>query len=132
VTRRFFTAAGSADSGRLRWSRPRLIALDFDGTLAPLAATPQQARLEPGLRAVLRRLVRDPETSVALVSGRALNVLQAKVRLKGAFYIGNHGLTAEPAELGVASARVCAWSAVARRAEVALAPVIKVFPGCLL
>lgn len=49
-----------------------LIALDFDGTLAPLVDEPMTARMLPAARTALDRLAASPETTVALVSGRTL------------------------------------------------------------
>jgi len=53
-----------------------LIALDFDGTLSPLVDEPMTARMTPGARAALEKLVTLPHTVVALVSGRSLGHLR--------------------------------------------------------
>lgn len=52
-----------------------LIALDFDGTLAPLVDEPMSARMLPAARDALTRLSVAPDTTVALVSGRTLDHL---------------------------------------------------------
>jgi trehalose 6-phosphate phosphatase len=78
--------AARADRGRL------LVALDFDGTLAPIVPHPEDAALDPAVRDALARLAARPDTDVALVSGRALTDLRSRVRLADAFYAGNHGL----------------------------------------
>lgn len=49
-----------------------LVALDFDGTLAPLQDEPMDARMLPAARAAVSLLVDAPRTVVALVSGRTL------------------------------------------------------------
>lgn len=49
-----------------------LVALDFDGTLAPLQNEPMDARMLPASRAAVEALTRAPRTWVALVSGRSL------------------------------------------------------------
>ncbi len=49
-----------------------LVALDFDGTLAPLQNEPMDARMLPASRAAVEALTRAPHTWVALVSGRSL------------------------------------------------------------
>ena len=49
-----------------------LVALDFDGTLAPLVDEPMSARMLPEARAALDALLDTPQTTVALVSGRSL------------------------------------------------------------
>lgn len=55
-----------AATGRL------LVALDFDGTLAPLQNEPMQARMLPAARDAVDALIASPATVVALVSGRSL------------------------------------------------------------
>ncbi|AZC14205.1 trehalose-phosphatase [Microbacterium sp. ABRD28] len=56
---------------------PRLlVALDFDGTLAPLLDEPMDARMTDDARAAVDALVAAPETVVAFVSGRSLHDLR--------------------------------------------------------
>jgi trehalose 6-phosphate phosphatase len=66
--------------------------LDFDGTLAPIAATPIEAELPRETREVIERLSNCPCCTVAIVSGRALSDVRAKVGIEGITYVGNHGL----------------------------------------
>jgi trehalose 6-phosphate phosphatase len=72
--------------------RPLLVASDFDGTIARLDLDPWAARVLPGARAALRRLAALDGVVVALVSGRAARDLAARVRVGGAWYLGDHGL----------------------------------------
>lgn len=72
---------------------PRLlVALDFDGVLAPLVDVPSDSRPLPAAAAALNVLAALPETTVALVSGRGLADLAAvsgfgpPIRL-----VGSHG-----------------------------------------
>lgn len=52
---------------------PRLlVALDFDGTLAPLVDEPMSARMLPAAAEAVAALVSAPDTTVAFVSGRML------------------------------------------------------------
>lgn len=53
-----------------------LVALDFDGTLAPLVDHPMTARMTPRARAAVDALADLPDTVVALVSGRSLGHLR--------------------------------------------------------
>ena len=70
-----------------------LVALDFDGTLAPIVAVPADARALPAALDAIHGLAALPGTTVVLVSGRALadlatvSGLGPPVRL-----IGSHGL----------------------------------------
>lgn len=72
-----------------------LVALDFDGTLSPIVPVPSEAALLEGVEAPLRRLAARPDTTVAIVSGRGLADVRARVRLEGVYYAGNHGFEIE-------------------------------------
>lgn len=64
---------------------------DFDGTLSPIVQERERAQLAPGNRELLQQLQKHLRL-VALVSGRAVADLSARVGLSGLIYIGNHGL----------------------------------------
>lgn len=66
--------------------------LDYDGTLTPIAPSPEQATLPASTRAVLRELSHHPRMTVAVISGRPLNELRRLVRVRDLIYVGNHGL----------------------------------------
>ena len=69
-----------------------LVALDFDGVLAPIVQDPSTSRPLPGSATAVRALADLPATTVAMLSGRALHDLRtvsgfaAPVRL-----VGSHG-----------------------------------------
>jgi trehalose-phosphatase len=73
----------------------RLVALDFDGTLAPLVDDPPAARMTPAARAAVDRLgaaLAGTTTRLALVSGRNLADLAACSEPPvGTFLVGSHG-----------------------------------------
>ena len=70
-----------------------LVALDFDGTLAPEVDDPERARALPEAREAVLRLLKMPHTRVALVSGRALASLEHVSQLPdNALLIGSHGI----------------------------------------
>ena len=72
-------------------ARPLLVALDFDGTLAPLQDDPMRARVVPGGERLLARLAA-AGMHLALVSGRAMAQLPALAALPlGTVLIGSHG-----------------------------------------
>jgi trehalose 6-phosphate phosphatase len=64
---------------------------DFDGTISPIVARPEDAHIVPRARAALAGL-RDQLTVVAVVSGRGVEDLRARVGVDGLAYVGNHGL----------------------------------------
>lgn len=69
-----------------------LIGLDFDGTLAPLVDDPAESVPDPEAIEILADLAARPAVTVAIVSGRALNDLEARLgALPGAVLIGEHG-----------------------------------------
>jgi trehalose 6-phosphate phosphatase len=70
-----------------------LIALDFDGTLAPEVDDPEAARAIPEARAAVLALLELPGTRVALVSGRSLQSLEQVSDLPDtALLVGSHGI----------------------------------------
>lgn len=64
--------------------------LDFDGTLTPIVSRPELARLDPQVRECVARLA--TVAQVAVISGRHLDDLVARVNLRGIAYGGSHGL----------------------------------------
>jgi trehalose 6-phosphate phosphatase len=81
-------AALAADPAR----RPVLVALDFDGTLAPLQDDPSQSRIIPAGVEALARLAGTPGVWLALVSGRSMSDLHTLAQVPaGTFLIGSHG-----------------------------------------
>jgi trehalose 6-phosphate phosphatase len=70
-----------------------LIALDFDGTLAPLGDDPALSRMIPKARAALEALTELPGLSVALVTGRAIDSISVVGEpLPQWFLVGSHGI----------------------------------------
>ena len=70
-----------------------LVALDFDGTLAPLVDRPEDARATVRARAAIERLAASDDTRVAIVSGRALDSLgQVASPPDGTLLSGSHGV----------------------------------------
>lgn len=70
-----------------------LVALDFDGTLAPEVDRPEDARSLPEAKAAVLRLLALPHTRVALVSGRPLESLRQVAELpERVLLVGSHGI----------------------------------------
>jgi trehalose-phosphatase len=70
---------------------PLAVMLDIDGTLAPIAPRPEDARIPHSTRAVLQRLTALPRVHLALVTGRSAEDA-GRMAVDGAWIIGNHGL----------------------------------------
>lgn len=64
---------------------------DLDGTLSPIAPTPEAARITPRNRELLAEL-RKELPWVAIISGRRAGSVRERVGIPGLIYIGNHGL----------------------------------------
>ena len=82
---------------------PRLVAgrrvavfLDFDGTLSPIVERAEDARIDAATRAVVASLA--GSCAVAIVSGRDIADVRARVGLPGIAYSGGHGLDFVSAE----------------------------------
>jgi trehalose-phosphatase len=72
--------------------------LDYDGTLADFAPTPDHVEPNWELVALLRRLVRHPRLRVAVVSGRRLGHVQKLVPVRGIFLAGTYGVQIQTPE----------------------------------
>ena len=81
-----------------------LVALDFDGTLAGFSTDPLSVRMVPGARDALDRLATCAGTTVMLLSGRNLEILEPVAEVTAVaspspgdiLLVGSHG--AEPAD----------------------------------
>lgn len=75
---------------KMRKAKKQLLALDFDGTLAKIAAAPEKAHLENSTKDLLKKL--NKFFYIAIISGRSLSDIKSKVGLSSLIYSGNHGL----------------------------------------
>lgn len=71
--------------------RPCGLLTDIDGTISPIAPTPEAATVDQRCRQALRRLAHHLDV-VGAVSGRAAADAAAMVGLDALIYIGNHGM----------------------------------------
>ncbi|HEX6640035.1 MAG TPA: trehalose-phosphatase, partial [Thermoanaerobaculia bacterium] len=71
---------------------PRIIMLDVDGTLAPIAPRPQDALVPPATRRAIATLAARPGVHVVIVSGRGAADARRLVSVGNIWVIGNHGL----------------------------------------
>jgi trehalose 6-phosphate phosphatase len=98
------TSPDSTDIDHLAEVTELLVALDFDGTLAEFSTDPLEVRMVPGARESIDRLTACTGTTVMLLSGRNLEILQPVAEVTAVadpspgdiLLVGSHG--AEPAD----------------------------------
>ncbi len=78
--------------------------LDFDGTLAEIAGHPDEVVVAPGLGEVLNQLSQRLDGRLAIVSGRALAVLDAMLGPISIAMAGSHGGEFRPVDASVPQA----------------------------
>ena len=72
-----------------------VIFLDFDGTLTPIVSTPRKAVLPEAAKKLLTTMSENPNIKLAFVSGRRIEDIKSKIKIKKAVYSGNHGFQLE-------------------------------------
>ncbi len=72
--------------------------LDYDGTLADFAPTPEHVLPDPALVGLITRLVQHPRFRVAVISGRRLSHVQQLVPVPGVLLAGTYGIELQTAE----------------------------------
>ncbi|MCX4092473.1 trehalose-phosphatase [Nocardia sp. alder85J] len=107
------------------------VLLDFDGTLSEIVADPAAATPADGMARTLSRLA--AECPVAIVSGRELADLRARVDVEGLWYAGCHGFellapdgTVHVHEAAPDAERALAAAARQLRDELAAVPGVRV------
>lgn len=88
---------------RLSWSgvrrrlesKRKLLFLDFDGTLVPIAKDPESIKLDVRTKQVLSRLGVSEQVHLCIISGRRVRTLRSIIGMKDICYVGNHGFEIE-------------------------------------
>jgi trehalose 6-phosphate phosphatase len=104
--------------------------IDFDGTLVAIAARPDLVRVEPGVIALLSRLVGRFQGAVAVVTGRPLAAVDALLAPLKLPIAAEHGSVRRDAA-GVVHGNSESAASIARVAA-RLEPLIEAHPGLLL
>jgi len=118
--------------GSLSASRRVLLILDFDGTLSPLAETPDAAVLPLVIRQTLRRLTALPSVTVAIMSGRPVTYLRRMVGDRRVIYGGNHGLEMRGPRLSFIHSEARRLRTTVRAYASAWRSTLNLIPGALL
>ncbi len=85
-------------AGRLSQTEHIWLFLDYDGTLADFAPTPEHVSPDPELVALLTGLAQHPRLRVAVVSGRRLSHVRKLVPVPGILLAGTYGVELQTAE----------------------------------
>ncbi len=72
-----------------RTKSPYFLFLDYDGTLTPIAESPDKARISEEMRSLIFELKK--RVPVAVISGRGLQDVKEQVGIEDIVYAGNHG-----------------------------------------
>jgi len=88
-----FTVEGLQALAEVLTRRP-LLAFDFDGTLAPIVARPDDARAPACVMRSLRRLC--AHRPVGIISGRSVEDLRSRLDGMSAWLVGSHGAQGLP------------------------------------
>jgi trehalose 6-phosphate phosphatase len=109
-----------------------LIGLDYDGTLTPIVGNPVDAVLAPAVRDVLAELAMLPHTTVAIVTGRALADIKARVDLDNLIYAGNHGLEIHGPDLSFLEPSAALLASFLAKTSRELRDCLARFPGVII
>ncbi len=128
-----FFPVGFSQAGPDLFSRePRLLSLDFDGTLAEIASTPEAARMTDDFRILLKGLSLLPRTKLVILSGRSVPDIKAKIRVPGIVFVGNHGLDFSPPSAGWGISALSEWTRKTVEVRERLSLLVKKWPGAFL
>lgn len=70
----------------------RVFFLDYDGTLVPIARTPELAKPDPEIYSILTSLTNDPRNQVVIISGRDRHILDTWFGMLPIGLISEHGI----------------------------------------
>lgn len=112
---------------------PLVVLLDVDGTLSPIAPTPDAAFVPGPTRDAVARLAAAPGVHVALVSGRAAADARQMVGADGVWAVGNHGFERiAPDGTVETDAALAPWQERISAAAAAIAPHVAQVEGAML
>ena len=109
---------------------PLVLLFDVDGTLAPIAPHPDEARVPERTKSILDSLARTGGVHVGVVSGRGASDARAMVGVPRTWAIGNHGLeTIDPSGALEIDARAQPFIAAMADVVPELAGALERWPG---
>ena len=109
-----------------------LLLFDYDGTLTPIVARPEDALLPVEIRQRLAALAANPRCIVGIVSGRGLTDLLDKVDIPGLVYAGNHGMEISGPGIEFTHPLAVSTRAILRQACSTLTEELQHVPGAVV
>lgn len=106
--------------------------LDYDGTISPIAESPNKAVISRETRSLLKKLSLVPNRKVAIISGRALEDIKNKIGLKNLIYVGNHGLEIEGPKIRSRYLLAPGYRAIIRNIDNGLKNKLRMLKGVLV
>lgn len=82
---------GAHVAAMMKKAKRRLFLLDYDGTLVPFAGTPSAARPDAELLRILTALGSEPQSTVAVISGRDKSFMEQSFQKLPALLVAEHG-----------------------------------------
>lgn len=117
----------------LEANEPLGLVFDYDGTLAEIAPTPDQARLRRETRDLLLGLAKQPHTHVALITGRSLEgLLEMTGPLSGITLATNGGLRISAGNDDWVAPEAMSRIDMLREAIRSIEPEIRRWPGAFI
>ena len=106
--------------------------LDYDGTLTPIAESPDKAVIPAKTMEILKGLSKNPRCRVAVISGRALKDIKNKIGLEGIIYAGNHGLEIESPKIKFRAPVPVAYKAALKKIRAILKKKLSEIKGAVV
>ena len=119
-------------SSRLRLAKKVLLLFDYDGTLTPIVARPEDAQLSEEVTRALASLAAQPRYIVGIVSGRSLADLELLADIPGMIHAGNHGMEIRGPGLDFTHPGALAAREVLDQVEGRLVDALKDIPGIIV
>ena len=119
-------------SARLFREERVLLLFDYDGTLTPIVARPEDALLPVRVRRSLASLVAHPRYILGIVSGRSLDELSGLAAIPGIIHAGNHGMEIRGPNLEFTHPGAVSVRAALAEARSGVADALADIPGILV
>ena len=109
-----------------------LLLFDYDGTLTPIVARPEDALLSEESRGLLTALAAHPRCIAGIVSGRSVADLAVMADIQGLIHAGNHGMEIRGPGLDFTHPQAIAAREVLNQVRTALADALAHVPGVIV